>query len=106
MWFGSVRRHTKRLWEGEKVKSKGGWTVSLVDRFVDLSDFNSRGELRELLYEIEDAMIVLRGYRRGAKEKLSKMEKGDNDDGKRERGKGKTMRKRNIRSATKFFISV
>lgn len=43
--------------------------MSLVDSF-DLSDYNTEEELRELLETIEYEQSTLRGYERGAQEKL------------------------------------
>lgn len=50
--------------------------MSLVDNF-DLKDYDDYEEVLALLREIEDEMSTLRGFKRGAEEKLEILQNGD-----------------------------
>lgn len=49
-------------------------------RFFDLSDYNTKEELDELLDELELELSTLRGYQRGAQEKLQLIENDDESE--------------------------
>lgn len=53
--------------------------MSLVDSF-DLSNYETKDELDELLASIEYEQSTLRGYERGAREKLEALESKESDD--------------------------
>lgn len=51
--------------------------MSLIDDY-NLEDYETVEDVQELLRCIEDEMSTLRGYKRGAEEKLSQLEKSGN----------------------------
>lgn len=53
--------------------------MSLVDSFA-LSDYETEEDVRELLDQIEDEMSTLRGFKRGADEKLALLQSAETDD--------------------------
>lgn len=48
--------------------------MSLIPYYsFDLNDYKTREDIEDLLREIENEQSILRGYQRGAKEKLATM---------------------------------
>lgn len=56
--------------------------MSLIPYYsFDLNDYSTREDIEELLSEIETELSTLRGYQRGAREKLATMPDESLDDG-------------------------